>query len=72
MDGLWATLDSIWKVKKEVEDLVKKGLWMLIGDGKSTLFWKDLWVGDYCLKEGLPRLNSISSQKETTISKCEV
>ena len=63
---------SIWRVNKEVEIVVKNGLWIMVGDGKNTLFWEDLWVGDSCLKDRFPRLYSLSSQRETFIAECGV
>ena len=45
---------SNWGVNNEVENEVKNGLWMIIGDGQNTLFWEDLWVGDSYLKDRFP------------------
>ncbi|XP_071704208.1 uncharacterized protein [Rutidosis leptorrhynchoides] len=39
-----------------------------IGDGKSTLFWKDNWCGSACLKDLFPRLYMLESNKDAMVS----
>jgi hypothetical protein len=39
-----------------------------IGNGLTTSFWRDRWVGDTTLEERFPRLYSISTQKEDTVA----
>ncbi|KAK2418827.1 hypothetical protein QL285_040988 [Trifolium repens] len=43
--------------------LVKK-----VGNGESTLFWEENWIGDMILREKFSRLFSLSEQKEMRIS----
>ncbi|GJZ22493.1 putative RNA-directed DNA polymerase [Tanacetum coccineum] len=38
-----------------------------VGDGSSIRFWKDLWVGDSCLKNNFPRLYLLETKKNCTI-----
>ena len=38
-----------------------------IGDGKNTLFWLDVWVGDEALAERFPVLFSHCKSKEETV-----
>lgn len=40
-----------------------------IGNGKSTLFWHDAWLGDKPLKETLPSLFQAARFKNRTVSK---
>ena len=68
--GTWSSICSIWRINKEVEDIVTNGLWVLVRDGRNTLFWKDLWISDNCLKECFPRLYSISSHRGVVIVEC--
>jgi hypothetical protein len=39
-----------------------------LGNGVTTSFWLDCWVGDSPLKDRFPRLFSISIQKEATVA----
>lgn len=39
--------------KAIIPDLV---LVKMVGHGTSTRFWKDVWVGDMALKDGVPHL----------------
>ncbi|MCI03482.1 putative non-LTR retroelement reverse transcriptase, partial [Trifolium medium] len=45
------------------QSVVKK-----LGNGMSTSFWGEVWVGDLALKDRFPRLFSISIQKEATVA----
>jgi mannosylglycoprotein endo-beta-mannosidase len=38
-----------------------------VGRGNSTLFWKDIWVGNQTLEQQFPRLYSISIQQEEVV-----
>jgi len=37
---------------------------VVVGNGNKTSFWLDKWVGDIPLSERIPRLYSLSNQKE--------
>jgi hypothetical protein len=39
-----------------------------VGNGGTTKFWKDVWLGNQSLQSRFPRLFSISSQKEGLVS----
>jgi hypothetical protein len=64
-------LGSTWW--KDICRLDKESLWFLeaieknVGDGTTTRFWTDIWVGNQSLQNRFPRLYSIFSQKENTI-----
>ncbi|MCH96809.1 putative non-LTR retroelement reverse transcriptase related [Trifolium medium] len=40
----------------------------ILGNGTSTRFWEDIWVGETPLKERFPRLYSISIQRAATVA----
>jgi hypothetical protein len=40
-----------------------------IGNGNSTSFWNEQWIGDQSLRQRFPRLFGISTQKDEVISK---
>ncbi|GKV52014.1 hypothetical protein SLEP1_g58623 [Rubroshorea leprosula] len=44
-----------------------KGFKRVIGEGKITSFWKDVWVGEQELMKILPRLFSLSTGKNNSI-----
>lgn len=35
-----------------------------VGNGESTSFWKDIWVGAISLKSAFPRLYALYTQKD--------
>jgi hypothetical protein len=39
-----------------------------LGNGASTRFWLDIWIGNLSLKERFPRLFSISNQKDALVA----
>jgi hypothetical protein len=54
-----SNLDANWLAQN-----VKRRL----GNGASTRFWLDTWVGSSSLKDRFPRLYSISNQKEASVA----
>jgi hypothetical protein len=65
-------LASIWW--KDVCKLEGDGRWFAeaavkkLGDGNTTLFWTDFWLGNFSLKDCFPRLFSISTLKEAYVA----
>lgn len=39
-----------------------------LDDGCSTMFWKDIWVGQSPLSESFPRLFGLSVSKEASVA----
>jgi hypothetical protein len=39
----------------------------VVGDGKGTLFWHDIWMGEIPLKIKFPRLFALSVNKECSV-----
>jgi hypothetical protein len=73
--GLFPYYSSLWwKDIGDIELCVENRNWLeevfvrKIGNGISTRFWKDCWIGDspFCFK--FPRLFSLSVQKEAFVS----
>ena len=52
-----------WKAHLKLIDIFKGLAKCLVGDGKSTLLWSDMW-NDSCLQHKLPHL--LSYAKKTT------
>jgi len=46
----------LWNDLLKVKDVYLKGRNMVIGKGKSTDFWSDVWCGTVSLKDKLPRI----------------
>ncbi|XP_071715009.1 uncharacterized protein [Rutidosis leptorrhynchoides] len=38
-----------------------------LGDGRDTLFWKDMWVGNFSLKDIIPRLFRLECKQEAQV-----
>ncbi|XP_068487140.1 uncharacterized protein [Phaseolus vulgaris] len=65
----WKDLKEVWASKDwrdKFEDRVK---WEL-DNGKSILFWEDVWMGNIALKGIFPRLFSLSLNKESLLEDC--
>jgi hypothetical protein len=43
-----------------------------VGNGLTTSFWNDRWVGEKCLRIKYPRLYSVSNQKEALVGEMGV
>ncbi|MCH79402.1 LINE-1 reverse transcriptase like [Trifolium medium] len=67
MASLW------WKDICDLEACVDSRNWVAemitrsLGNGASTRFWSDKWIGDSLLSVKFPRLYSLSTQKEATV-----
>jgi hypothetical protein len=67
-----------WRDICDLEGCVDSKNWVVesvsrcLGDGGSTRFWRDKWVGDSLLCDRFPRLFSISSQKEAMVNELVV
>jgi len=42
-----------------------------VGDGRDTLFWHDIWVGDIPLRLKFPRLFDLAVNKECTVEEMD-
>jgi len=59
--GLWRTIRNQWPK-----------LWgnsrIVIGNGRRTSFWNDVWVGQYPLMQLYPVIYNLNQQKEATVA----
>ncbi|KAK8995405.1 hypothetical protein V6N11_069839 [Hibiscus sabdariffa] len=53
---------------ERVLHIVQSNLVLQVGDGRSIFFWSDTWVDNVFLKERLPRIFAIASNKSGFIS----
>ena len=68
--GLWGGIRSILKSDRDAGDVLEMGVHVLVGNGRNTLLWEDLWVGEMRLMQRFPRLYAISLQRQTSIADC--
>ncbi|GKV24205.1 hypothetical protein SLEP1_g33843 [Rubroshorea leprosula] len=72
----WDRLGSAWwrdlrKIEYEVDGKrgwFKEGVGKIVGEGKETLFWHEVWAGDMPLKEKFNRLFRLSKEKYVCIA----
>ena len=68
--GCEGGIGSIMQFDRDVRDIVEKGFHAPVGDGRNTLLWEDLWVGETRLMQRFSRLYSISIQRQIAITNC--
>lgn len=65
---------DLWKVSSNIKGnnlhWFENGVKKIVGNGQSTSFWAEPWVGSRILRNDFERLYSISSNKEARI--CEL
>jgi hypothetical protein len=59
--GLWKYICMGWQI-------FRRHVKFDLGDGSKIHFWDDVWCGDRALKEAFPRLFTITSWKETSVT----
>lgn len=64
----WKNISLLGKIGSSV-DLARESFRRKVGCGDKTNFWEDVWVGEKCFKELLPRLFNIFSQRNMYINK---
>ncbi|GJW03948.1 RNA-directed DNA polymerase, eukaryota [Tanacetum coccineum] len=72
---LSASHSSTWSsILKEINILKAQGVDLIshckirVGNGLSTSFWNDLWIGDTPLRYTFPRLYALDSNKECSVA----
>ncbi|GJU46307.1 RNA-directed DNA polymerase, eukaryota [Tanacetum coccineum] len=70
-----ASHSSTWSsIVKEINILKTQGIDIIshckirVGNGRSTSFWNDLWIGDSCFRYKFPRLYALDINKECTVA----
>ncbi|XP_071700669.1 uncharacterized protein [Rutidosis leptorrhynchoides] len=66
--GVWNNIIRAGNVIESCHVNFKNSFKKSIGDGKSSLFWKDNWCGSMCFKEMFSRLYRLESKKEALVS----
>lgn len=66
--GPWKDICSSILQKSNVKTLILSCVRKGVGDGSSTLFWHDLWVGDSTLKALYPRLCLLTLNPNSTVA----
>ncbi|XP_074266276.1 uncharacterized protein LOC141588747 [Silene latifolia] len=66
--GLWKSICSISTWDIHIAEVTKQGMKIQIGNGTKISFWENLWIGHITLKEGFPRLFSVSIQKNKCVA----
>nr|GFC52858.1 RNA-directed DNA polymerase, eukaryota, reverse transcriptase zinc-binding domain protein [Tanacetum cinerariifolium] len=66
---------SCWRnIVNEVRILSNQGIKVLdymrikLGNGESTAFWDDNWIGGKVLKYSFPRIYALETEKEVTVN----
>ncbi|WMV47891.1 hypothetical protein MTR67_041276 [Solanum verrucosum] len=59
--GLWRTIRNQWP-KMWGNSVIK------VGNGRKTMFWNDIWVGQTPLRQQFPDIYNLNQQKLATIS----
>nr|GEV10331.1 RNA-directed DNA polymerase, eukaryota, reverse transcriptase zinc-binding domain protein [Tanacetum cinerariifolium] len=72
---LSASHNSAWSsIIRELNVLKSQGIDFIshckikVGNGRSTSFWNDLWLGDSCLRYMFPRVYALDNVKECTVA----
>jgi hypothetical protein len=54
----------------KVKHKLRRGAIMKVNNGKNTLFWEDVWMGELPLKLTFPRLYEYCGAKNCLVSEC--
>ncbi|XP_048494429.1 uncharacterized protein LOC125494726 [Beta vulgaris subsp. vulgaris] len=68
--GPWRFICSSIINNPTAGDFLKSKIRKAIGNGKNTLFWLDIWVGNVPLKNCFPRLFSIANDSHASVASC--
>lgn len=61
--GVWRTIRNLWPI-------LEANLHIKVGDGKSTKFWKDIWINQRPLKDSYPDLFLLCNNPEAWVNEC--
>lgn len=66
--GAWRNICNTLISHPRTKVMLRKLIRKKIGDGRDTLFWHDVWLGNIPLKSIFPRLFLISALKNSTVA----
>ena len=58
----------VWNQLISIRDIYTSGRKLIVGNGNSTSFWKDIWLCDTSLKEKIPLLFDICTKQDATVA----
>ena len=58
----------VWNQLISIRDIYTSGRKLIVGNGNSTSFWKDIWLCDTFLKEKIPLLFDICTKQDATVA----
>jgi hypothetical protein len=61
---------QFWKALHKVKHLFKWGAIHVVGDGKCTQFWNDVWITASPLRIDFPRIYDICNKKNISVAGC--
>jgi hypothetical protein len=61
---------QFWKALHKVKHLFKCGVIHVVGDGKRTQFWNDVWITSSPLRISFPRIYDICDNKNISVAGC--
>jgi hypothetical protein len=59
----------LWKAILSLRDDFYKWYKKILGNGRSTSFWRNIWCGDVSLADKFPRLYDLARDKNATVEK---
>ncbi|XP_015961069.1 uncharacterized protein LOC107485018 [Arachis duranensis] len=68
--GPWKDICQLQIREPQVRETMIRGLSMEVGNGRTTRFWKNVWLPDGVLKDLFPRLFSDSNLKGFVVGDC--
>ncbi|GJY53799.1 hypothetical protein Tco_0445463 [Tanacetum coccineum] len=64
----WNAINTLQKPLSEININLQSIFVKRVGDGMSTLFWKDVWIGETPLFDRFPRLFALESLQDCKVS----
>ncbi|GKC33112.1 RNA-directed DNA polymerase, eukaryota, reverse transcriptase zinc-binding domain protein [Tanacetum coccineum] len=64
----WNAINTLQKPLSEININLQSIFVKRVGDGMSTLFWKDVWIGETPLFDRFPRLFALESLQDCRVS----
>lgn len=65
---IWIDIMPVKDKNSHMHSLYMQNIRIRVGDGSSSLFWMDNWLGNPCLAEAYPSLFRIVNAKDELLS----